>query len=307
MDTSRLSALAYYATPGPLTQLEEHAAVVDDLPASLPTLVEVVQGMLLHMHWAERYGLRLTEERKEEANTRPVEQIVHHVLVMDDAPLTAARPLEKRVVSTCRDYAALLCALLRHHGIPAGARCGFGTYFLPDHFEDHWACHYWNDDEDRWAMVDAQLDPFQRKELGIAFDPRDVPPDQLIVAGRAWDVCRSGQADPDDFGLGSDSMHGLWYVQSQLVRDLAAMNKMELLCWDCWGLGNADPDEAPSADDLALLDCVAALTQAANESFAELHALYEHNQQLRVPPVIISYDGPEPRRADLSGAGETSS
>jgi hypothetical protein len=78
------------------------------------------------------------------------------------------------------------------------------------------------------------------------------------------------------------------------------MNKMELLCWDCWGLGNWGPDEDPPADDLALLDRVAVLTQAGNEAFDELRALYEHNQQLHVPSTIISYTRSGPRRIDLT-------
>ena len=154
--------------------------------------------------------------------------------------------------------------------------------------------------DDAAPKTDAEADEKEGDLCCIEIDILDVPRDQFLVAGRAWQLCRAGQANPDDFGLAPDSMHGLWYVQSQLVRDLAAVNKMELLCWDCWGLGHADPDEHPSPDDTILLDRVAAVTQARNEAFPDLRAIYEHNQQLRVPPVIISYTGAGTRRVDLT-------
>ena len=138
--------LAYYSAPGPMTHPGAHAAIFDVPPPSLPALVRVVQNMLLHMHWAEAYGVTLTDERREEASIRSVDGMVTCLLAMDDSALTEARPFEDRVVGTCRDYAVLLCSMLQHRGVPARARCGFGAYFLPGHHEDHWACEVWNPD-----------------------------------------------------------------------------------------------------------------------------------------------------------------
>jgi hypothetical protein len=38
-----------------------------------------------------------------------------------------------------------------------------------------------------------------------------------------------------------------------------------------------------------------------HRAFAELRGLYEHNGQLRVPPVIISWEGAAPRRVRPTG------
>jgi len=293
--------LEYYTQPGFMTDPGEHAGLFDGLPTEIPALCQVVQGLLLHVFWAERYGVQLSEERQREVEIRRVSEMLARIQGMDDRPLAIERSLERKLVGNCRDFSVLLCAMLRDRGVPARARCGFGAYFTPGMYEDHWVCEYWNWDEGRWVMVDAQLDALQREVLGIPFDPCDVPRDQFLVAGRAWQLCRSGEADPECFGLGPDSMHGLWYVQSQLVRDLAAMNKVELLCWDCWGLGNADPAVEVLPEELALLDRVAALTQAGNEAFAELRALFEGEDGLRVPPVVVSYTREGPREVALGG------
>ena len=91
-------------------------------------------------------------------------------------------------------------------GVAARARCGFGAYFEKGKFIDHWVTEYWNESQQRWVLVDAQLDQRQRELFGIAFDPLDVPRDQFLVAGDAWQLCRGGKADPGAFGI--LDMHG---------------------------------------------------------------------------------------------------
>jgi len=70
--------------------------------------------------------------------------------------------------------------------------------------------------------------------LGISFDPLDVPRDQFLTAGVAWQMCRTGQDNPDHFGI--FNMRGLWFVRGNLVRDLLALNTIEILPWDVWGV-----------------------------------------------------------------------
>jgi hypothetical protein len=306
VDDTLDAILEYYACQGPITDPGDRASLFDDLPATVPALCEVIQGLMIHRDFAAFYGLDVPEDRTEEAELRHVRRLLSRVLELDDGPLTSARPLDKRLLIVCRDFATMLCAMLRHQSVPARARCGFARYFgqCPDASlgfnVDHWVCEVWDADEARWVSVDAEVDENERDFCHVEIDTLDVPRDQFLVAGEAWQLCRSGAAKPEDFGLGPDSMHGMWYVQSQLVRDLAAMNKMELLCWDCWGLGNADPHADPSPGDTILLDRVAALTQRGNEAFDELRALYERSDRLRVPPVVTSYTSAGPRRVDVT-------
>jgi hypothetical protein len=200
---------------------------------------------------------------------------------LDPQPLTVARPLDKKFVGNCRDHTTLLCSILRHQGMPARARCGFGAYFIPDHYEDHWVCEYWNADQQRWILVDAQLDQVQREVLNIPFDPLDVPRDQFITGGPAWQMVRSGGADPDSFGI--FEWHGQWFVQDDLVRDFLAFNKIELLPWDGWGL-MAGPKDVVSLDDLTLLDRIAAWTIEADAAFDDIRTLYASDPRLQTRP-----------------------
>jgi hypothetical protein len=118
-------------------------------------------------------------------------------------------------------------------------------------------------------------------------DPLDTPSDQFLVAGRAWESCRSGAADPQRFGI--LDLRGLWFIRGNVVRDLAALNRMELLPWDGWGLLLQLGRDEFGAADLALVDRVAALTQRGDEALEELRALYESEATLRVPEQVMNF------------------
>ncbi len=266
--------------PGP------YASLYTDLPSELPALVQVVQGLLVHIFWAERYGLNLSEERKGEVQLRSVERRLARTLELDPNSLATPRPNEKKIVGNCRDFSVTLASMLQAKGIPARPRCGFGAYFLPNHYEDHWVCEYWNQAERRWVLVDAQLDELQQNVLEIPFNTLDVPRDQFIVAGSAWKMCRSGQADPDQFGI--FDMHGIDFIKGDFIRDVASLNKMELLPWDCWGIILAEYAALPP-DDLCMLDRLADLTCTDVPDFDVVRQLYESDPRLRVDESIQSY------------------
>ena len=256
--------------------------MLDELPRDVAALARIVQGLLLHEHWAPAYGVALSDERRSGSQIRAVEPMLERLL---GQPLTIARPVGERLVGVCRHFSLLLVAMLRAQGVPARARCGFGSYFNTGSFEDHWVCEYWSPAPGRWVRVDAQIDEVQRARLPIDFDLLDVPSDRFLIAGDAWARCRAGEADPARFGI--FDMRGLWFIAGNLVRDVAALNNMEMLPWDVWG-AMAGPDESLGEERLALFDQLAAQTRAPDRAFPELRKLYEGDGRLRVPSTVFN-------------------
>jgi hypothetical protein len=275
------SLLDYYARPGLMTDPKEHAALFAGLPHDVASLVKIVQGLMLHIFWAERYGAQLSEERKQEVQIRPVNRKLERILELDDRPLAVARPVERRLVGNCRDFSVMLTAMLRAQGIAARARCGFGMYFNPGHGEDHWVVEYWRASEQRWMMVDPQLDDMQQRVLRIGFDTLDMPPGHFLPAGKPWQECRAGKDDPDRFGI--FDMHGLWFIRSDLVRDLLSLNKVEILPWDHWGL-MSKKDEELSTGEWQALDQAAAVCLSGNANFDSMRSLCENTPGVQPPP-----------------------
>jgi len=285
MPTSIDDAHSYYTEHGIISDPGKFTRLFNNLPQDILQLCKIIQGLLLHPFWSERYGEKLSEERKTEVNIRHVETILGRIQEIDDGPIDKIRPLNERFIGNCRTFSVLLTSMLQSLGIPARARCGFGKYFMSGWYEDHWICEYWSEEHHKWIMVDAQLDDFQCQSMKIGFDPLDVPRDQFIVGGKAWLSCRDGESDPDKYGI--FDMRGMWFIRGNLIRDLAALNKAELLPWDGWGLIDQEYDSLTNGE-LILLDDIASMTSDEID-FLAIRELYKKNKTLKVPPVIKSY------------------
>jgi hypothetical protein len=273
--------LEYYRSPGVISDPGEWGDWLDGLPADLADLSRVLQGLLIHILEARRYGVELPEERKAEIETGRVAGMIRRLIELDPRPFLADRPPERRLVATCHGYALLMCAALHRQGRPARARPGFAAYLMPKRFIDHWVCEYWESDRKQWVTVDAQLDAVERQAYGISFDACDVPSDQLVLAGRAWQEARAGRVDPQRFGFAR--WWGWSYLRHQVLRDLFALNKVELLPWSRSGLAEKD-DQNTSEGERAMVDRIAALAVAADGALPELRSMYGRVIQLGNPP-----------------------
>jgi hypothetical protein len=133
------------------------AALFSGLPSDVTCLNRVVQGLLVHGDQLERYGDDPGAFGTGSRTTLPIRQRLAALLERDARSLDEGRVPTQREIGTCRDFALMLCALLRASGTAARVRCGFASYF-EEAWEDHWVCEYWNRNEDRWCLSDAQLD-----------------------------------------------------------------------------------------------------------------------------------------------------
>jgi hypothetical protein len=240
---------------GPLTDPGRHAALLAGLPADPRALIGIVQGLLIHDAARDRlYGPLPPERDRDVRRTLPVAERLDLILAADQASLAVPRPPAARSTGTCRDFALVLCALLRQTGTPARVRCGFADYLHPGRWSDHWVCERWDATAGAWRLADAQLDPAHRAALDIDFDIAEVPTDRFLTADRAWQDCRSGAADPARFGHGAAT--GLWFLRVNLERDRRALAGHETSDWDAWRdvpeAARIVPDaELPALDRLA--------------------------------------------------------
>jgi hypothetical protein len=278
----------FYTQPGCMTGVIDKLST-EDLPKDIPGLVSTVQGLIIHQWLTWAYHIDApAEDRSSAVHIRSAEGIIYQIQLEDDNPLTIARSPSNRLPGTCRQFTVLLVALLRAQGTPARARCGFGGYFGSKAFEDHWVCEYWNAEQQRWILVDAQIDATQKKLFSIDFDVLDVPRDKFLVAGTAWTQYRSGEADQHSFAITPLKESGAWIVAQNMMRDFAALNNMELLPWDIWG-AMPSPGKEIGAEQLAFFDRLALLTADPDGKFPELRELYEHDDRVRVASSVYNH------------------
>src|SRR5215218_8199886 len=193
-------SVAYYRTHGLITDQGAQSHYFDGLPVSLPELSRAVRGLVIHYQSDALVGCDLPAERFDEVRTRTLIAMLTRLIELDPHPLTVARPPERRLIGCCRDAATLACAILRHRGVPARVRVGFARYLIPNLFVDHWVVEWWDDEHQRWILVDAEQEGLVRCAGGSTFGACDVPRERFLVGGAAWQACRLGRENPVHFG-----------------------------------------------------------------------------------------------------------
>jgi hypothetical protein len=276
---------ADYLVPGFFTDARDHAPLLDRIARRAGpeprALAAAVRDLMVHVFWRGAYGLPNDEKRSaEETNLRGLDQKLERVEELAaacGADPAGPLPSEWKLIGNCRDHSLIFAALLRHVGIPARARAGFATYFIPGHHEDHWIVERWDRTRGAWMAGDPQLDDLMLAKLGIRFDPMDLPAGSFLPGGEAWLACRAG-ADPSTFGI--FKMTGMDFVKGDFVLDLLSLAGRELLPWDFWGImerPHSSLTEAERADLDAVarrvplgtgLDLAGARTIAADPRFA---------------------------------------
>ena len=93
-----MTGLTYFSQYGKITNPGRYIDHYTALPSDVSSLVQVVQGLIVHIFWAERYGLNLSEERQGEVQLRSMERRLARTLELDSSPLRVwsvlpARPL----------------------------------------------------------------------------------------------------------------------------------------------------------------------------------------------------------------------
>lgn len=276
--------LGFYATPGRFTTL----LAGETAPAGIEDVVRVVQGLLVYDLVAQPfYGVELSPTQADAIHERDSGALLATVKAVDDRPIEHARPPAARVGARCHAFSRLTVAFLRSQGIPARARCGFGSYFVPGQLEDHWIAEYWDDAAGRWTMVDAQLDATWRAMIGFEGDPLQITRVEFVTAGHAWRAWRRGDLDAGTCGLTAIDEHGAHWIAGNLRLDLAALNKVEMLPWDVWGAG-WEPGVEPTGELLECFDSAAALTTDPDARLSELRSRYETDDRLRMDGTVFN-------------------
>lgn len=281
--------LEFYTTPGPMTDTSGCPTnVLEGLPNDPVTLMKVVRGCVTSdLMLTQIYGLPVPD--RDDAQIRPVAQMVERMQEIKALPLVERREPEERFVGNCRHFATLSCALLRRAGIPARVRAGFAGYFEANTWADHWIIEYWRASDERWVRVDPQYSDRSFQQMGHPNATSEhLAQTMYSSGGEAWMRCRRGELDPDRCNMGLTNW-GIGEVRGSVLYDIAALNQDEMLPWDVWGKMEAGyKGEAGEAYD-RLLDSVGEVIERGD--FAAVRHLYEANVDLRVPPEMLGPSG----------------
>lgn len=263
--------LGFYVSHSPYSDPGNYAPWLETLPSDIPGLCRAVRGLVVHYRAS---GLEFPPERLAEVDTRWVRGMLETLHCRDDRPLGQSREPFGRLVGCCRDFTLLFVAALRQRGVPARSRVGFATYFSPGFNHDHVVAEYW--DGRRWVMVDPEIAPER-----FGFDVQDLPRAVFLSAAEVWQGLRRGRLDAERFGVAPGlPWKGGGFVRNYVLKELAHLNKLELLLWDEWG-----PMSDRLEGDLCAIDHAAEVLLSGE--FAAIRALYGSTPEFRAGPQVM--------------------
>jgi transglutaminase superfamily protein len=278
----------YYSSHSVRSDPGNRRELLDALPKDPAELPNAVSGLILDTAFVAPLGIVGPPESADDLESRGIPAMLARILARDAGSLAAARAPEKRLIGVCCHFALLACSALRHHGVPARVRVGFANYFEPGFHDDHWITEYW--DGTRWRLMDPELTPQVCRHFGVPFDPCDVPRDRFVTAGLAWLGVRSGRIDQATCGVLRAGITGEWFVAGSVVRDLAALNKREMLPWDYWGIARGLRPGIPLTEATAArIDVLAEMMADPDADWKTLRETYDRDEALRVPSVVLSF------------------
>ncbi|MFG1997647.1 transglutaminase-like domain-containing protein [Spirillospora sp. NPDC048911] len=291
--------IEFYSSQSKVTDPGELAAWIGGVPGDLDGVRRAAAHLVFH-YWAHgditEHGF--PSERRAEINLRYADVMLRRARELNPTPPSAERAPTERLVGCCRDNTVLFLALARHNGIPARGRVGFADYLVPGLFIDHMIPEVWDAAEGRWRLVEPEFpDGHTPPGEDAPLDLTDVPRHRFLTGSEAWELCRAGKVDPERVlvgpGIDLPFLKSWPYLVHNLVFDLAALNKDEMLLWDGWGV--IDTRDAPDEPMFERMDALAALINDPEVTLDRVQAAYA-DEDLRVPPVVSSHPPPDNER-----------
>ncbi len=247
-------------------------------------------------HPVGRSSVPFTEAQRRDLLLRTVNELM--ATAAERHILGAAAPDEThKVGGVCRDFALLAVSALRQTNIPARLRVGFADYFTPDFYEDHWVCE-WHDGT-RWHLLDVECAARAAETWEHDFSPTDVPRSRFLFASDAWAATKDGSLDATRFGVSAIAIAGQRFIAASLMRDQAAMLKIELKPWDVWGpalfLNNKSVKEVLASEELD-----AAAKRLTTASDGKTAGPPKGCENWNRPITVVSYPFGEPLKVSVS-------
>ncbi|MBN2613842.1 MAG: hypothetical protein JXB00_19955 [Bacteroidales bacterium] len=206
------SVLDFYRQYSSYTDPGKYAYLYKNLPDSLPELCKLIKSQFIHPY-AElpKYREQIPKERWNEMMNYPsVISILEGLISYDSAGLVFDRKPQDRLILGCQQNAILLASILKYRGVPARVRAGHATYIAPGFHISHAICEVWNENENRWMLVDPSMEKI------------DLSRDQFDISNELWLKMQNGEIDPELYGI-PRVYSGLVSIAGKVCTDLASI------------------------------------------------------------------------------------
>ena len=201
------------------------------------------------------------------------------VFRLDEKGFYYKKLFEKRIVVTCRYISILFSSIMKAKGIPCRCRSGFAPYIYETFIVDHWINEYWDEKEQRWIRIDAEIQDHTRthdKKINL-YDIED----EFEYPAELWLKARKGEIKNLDKYLKYTSHKGIEIFAHALFLDFNALMNIELPYKYTPDFIYGDNFDKLTTKDYKDIDNLAKLMLEPDKNFDKLKHLWETNKKFR--------------------------
>lgn len=192
---------------------------------------------------------------------------------------TKDRTAKDKIHITCRGQAIMLAATLKTKGIPARVRSGYADYIrTAGNYLDHWITEYYDKENNRWILADADIhcDPH------IDFDPNDIPRDRYLTGAQAYLKLRKGELSDEQLSYASWPItHGIAAAIRGVFYDFHCLMNHEIVFLHQPAYVSDKKFEL-SDEELREIDQLAELMLESDKNFSLLLEIWNQNDKFRI-------------------------
>lgn len=298
MNFLKKDILTFYKQTSCYTDLGLYEEFAKNLPDDLETLCLLLRHQTIHP-----FDLKDEEQRKEtdnfygdmtsipktslnfENDLFPTAGSMLAELLRRDKTFSIHRNIQDKIHVCCREEAILLASILKAKGIPARVRSGFTSYVSEiDSAGDHWITEYYNEKENRWVLVDANMyyDDAILEEYEIDFNLLDIPREKFIFGAEAYLKLRKGVLKEKDIYYASNPyIYGIPAAIRGLFFDFHSLMNNEIIFLHQPKYAK-EKNFLLSEEEYLELDKLATLMLEPNVNFLKLKEIWETNEKFRI-------------------------
>lgn len=288
--------LEFYKNVSMYTNYGTYKEYFKSLPDDLEELTKLINDQYIHRVVLFRSYLKnnkIKDEypwykyRSHDDVLLTVPSITAELFRLDSKGFTHGRENKNKVIITCRYASILLASILKAKGYSARVRSGFGKYFYEDKYIDHWLVEYYNEDSDKWILVDTDK---IKCSMFKNYKNTDVNRSYYYTAAQAWLEVRRGKENVDKF-LHGNYIKGLDMLARSLFYDFHSLMNDEI----SYMFFPTFIDEKSeffrlSVDELKEFDDLATLMLDPDKNFDELRYLFDNDKKFRAINTPIMSD-----------------
>lgn len=189
------------------------------------------------------------------------------------------KPLNEKIITTCRYMSILFASVLKSKGIPTRCRAGFAPYIYEDYVVDHWINEYFDKHSNQWIAIDAQVQDNKKiyKQVDLCNLEKEFEyPAELWLKAR-----REELPDIDKYARYSVD-ENLQVIAKQLFLDFFSLMNYELGYRDTPMFIYGKNFSSLTKTDYEDIDNLAKLMLNPDQNFNKLQQLFLTNQKFRV-------------------------